>query len=240
MAAPEGARVGVLGATGAVGTEAVALLSRSPAVAEVVALTRRARGPGGFPGAAEGRVAERVVTFGSLQPADLAGLDAVVCCLGTTAADAGGAAQRHVIDHDYVLEAARLARAEPRCQYFSLLTSAGASSKSLLSYPRTKGQVEEGVEALRFPRTAVWRPGLLDRGDRARGVERAGLALAGGVPVRSLAGAMVAELERQAAAAPAPDASAAPARDAFSDADIRRLARASGFEPASPASCAIV
>ena len=177
MAAPEGARVGVLGATGAVGAETVALLSRSPAVAEVVALTRRARGPDGFPGAAEGRVAERVVSFGSLQPVDLAGLDAVVCCLGTTAADAGGAAQRHVIDHDYVLEAARLARAEPRCQYFSLLTSAGASSKSLLSYPRTKGQVEEGVEALGFPRTAIWRPGLLDRGDRARGVERVGLAL---------------------------------------------------------------
>ena len=113
--------MGVLGATGAVGAETVALLSRSPAVAEVVALTRRARGPDGFPGAAEGRVAERVVSFGSLQPVDLAGLDAVVCCLGTTAADAGGAAQRHAIDHDYVLEAARLARAEARCQSFSLL-----------------------------------------------------------------------------------------------------------------------
>ena len=239
MAAPEGARVGVLGATGAVGAETVALLSRSPAVAEVVALTRRARGPDGFPGAAEGRVAERVVSFGSLQPVDLAGLDAVVCCLGTTAADAGGAAQRHVIDHDYVLEAARLARAEPRCQYFSLLTSAGASSKSLLSYPRTKGQVEEGVEALGFPRTAIWRPGLLDRGDRARGVERVGLALVGGVPVRSLAGAMVAELERQAAAA-APGASGAPERAAFSDADIRRIAREAGFQPASPAICAVM
>ena len=51
--------------------------------------------------------------------------------------------------------------------------------------------------------------------------------------MRSLAGAMVAELERQAAAA-APGASGAPERAAFSDADIRRIAREAGFQPASP------
>ncbi len=230
-----GLTVGVLGATGAVGAEVVALLSRSATVGGVVAMTRRERGAGGFPGAAEGKpVTERVLTYGNLQAADLAGLDAVVCCLGTTSADAGGAAQRHVVDHDYVLEAARLARADPKCRHFSLVTSAGSNSKSLLSYAKTKGMAEEGVIALGFPRTSIWRPGLLDRGDRARGVEKVGLALAGGVPVRAVAAAIVSTLEHENTAG------ASSGTSFFSDAEIRRLAREAGVQPTSPSSCSIM
>lgn len=134
-----------------------------------------------------------------------------------------------------MLEAARLARADPRCRLFSLLTSTGSNSKSILSYARTKGLTEEGVKALGFTRTAIWRPGLLDRGDLVRGVEKFGLALAGGVPVRAVAGAMVEALECEAA-----PAVAAPACEAFSDAEIRRLVREASLAPSSPPSCAIV
>ena len=237
-----GLTVGVLGATGAIGAEVVALLSRSAAVGGVVAMTRRERGVGGFPGVVEGKpVTERVVRFGNLQPADLAGLDAVVCCLGTTSADAGGAAQRHVVDHDYVLEAARLARADPKCHHFALVTSTGSNSKSFLSYARTKGMAEEGVIALGFPRTSIWRPGLLDRGGRARGVEKVGLALAGGLPVRAVASAIVSALEQEnAGGAGARSGADEKGTSFFSDAEIRRLAREAGVQPTSPPSCSII
>lgn len=38
-------------------------------------------------------------------------------------------------------------------------------------------QAEEAVKAARFPRAAILQPGMLDRGDLARGVEKAGMKL---------------------------------------------------------------
>ncbi len=43
------------------------------------------------------------------------------------------------------------------------------------SYMQTKGQVEHAVLSLRFPRCYLYRPGLLDRGDSKRMIEKVGL-----------------------------------------------------------------
>ena len=187
------ATVGVLGSTGAVGREVVREASHAPEVGRVVAFLRRDAAPEAlFPGADVAKVEARVVEFGRLRASDFAGLDAVACCLGTTKADAGSAAARHVVDCDYVLEAARLAK-EGGTAWFGLVTSAGVSPTAALfsSYLRTKLQAEEGVKGLGFARTAIWRPGLLHRGERARAGERVGLAVAGGMPVATVARAMV-------------------------------------------------
>ena len=205
------ATVGVLGSTGAVGREVVREASHAPEVGRVVAFLRRDAAPAElFPGADVAKVEARVVEFGRLRAADFEGLGAVFCCLGenmrppprreerrtdsltnkqgTTKADAGSAAARHVVDCDYVLEAARLAK-EGGTAWFGLVTSAGVSPTAALfsSYLKTKLQAEEGVKGLGFARTAIWRPGLLHRGERARAGERMGLAVAPSMPVATLA-----------------------------------------------------
>jgi uncharacterized protein YbjT (DUF2867 family) len=43
------------------------------------------------------------------------------------------------------------------------------------SYMQTKGEVEHAVLSLRFPRCFLYRPGLLDRGDSKRLIEKVGL-----------------------------------------------------------------
>ena len=40
---------------------------------------------------------------------------------------------------------------------------------------RTKGEVEHAVISLKFPLCYIYRPGLLDRGDSKRMVEKLGL-----------------------------------------------------------------
>jgi hypothetical protein len=49
------------------------------------------------------------------------------------------------------------------------------SFQPTLSYMRTKGEVEHAVISLKFPLCYIYRPGLLDRGDSKRMVEKLGL-----------------------------------------------------------------
>ena len=220
------ATVGVLGSTGAVGREVVREASHAPEVGRVVAFLRRDAAPAElFPGADVAKVEARVVEFGRLRASDFTGLSAVFCCLGTTKADAGSAAARHVVDCDYVLEAARLAK-EGGTAWFGLVTSAGVSPTAALfsSYLKTKLQAEEGVKGLGFARTAIWRPGLLHRGERARAGERVGLAVAGGMPVATVARAMVRNFQDWQRAGQGAVGGVA----AFGDAEIYSLAGAAG------------
>jgi len=47
----------------------------------------------------------------------------------------------------------------------------GSNKNSWFLYPKTKGLAEEAIIKLQFPRTSIFRPGLLRRGDLARGIE---------------------------------------------------------------------
>ena len=75
------------------------------------------------------------------------------------------------MDYGYALKFAELAK-NANSNYFGLLTSAGADRNSWLLYPRTKGEIEHAVLALKFPTTGIFRPGLIDRGENARFVEK--------------------------------------------------------------------
>jgi len=75
------------------------------------------------------------------------------------------------VDYGYALKFAELAK-NANSNYFGLLTSAGADRNSWLLYPRTKGEIEHAVLALKFPTTGIFRPGLIDRGENARFVEK--------------------------------------------------------------------
>lgn len=150
----------VLGATGLVGSHLVNQLLEHPAYAKVVTLTRRKNHQ------QHPKLENVVVDFDRLAAfAHYFKGDDVFICLGTTRAKAGSAAAFRKVDYDYVVESAKLAKAQG-CQQCLLVSSAGADANSGMLYPKTKGEAEEAVQSLGFWATHLLQPSLL-LGERA-------------------------------------------------------------------------
>lgn len=158
-------KVLLLGATGAVGSEALRLALADAAI-ELLAPTRRALPP-----------APRLVN-----PVDPAGewpdapwqADAVLCTLGTTIAKAGSQAAFTAIDHDLVLRLLRRAHAAGTPTAV-LVSSLGASARGNF-YLRTKHAVEEAAAAIGFRSLTILRPSMIDtERSESRPAERIGL-----------------------------------------------------------------
>jgi uncharacterized protein YbjT (DUF2867 family) len=146
----------VIGATGLVGAELVRRLLADERFASVTVLGRRAGG------VAHAKLHEHVVDFDD--PASFRALargDVLFSALGTTLRSAGSQEAQRRVDHGYQLGVAAAARANGVGTYV-LVSSAGASPRARIFYSRMKGELERDVEALRFPRTRILRPGLLD------------------------------------------------------------------------------
>lgn len=171
----------VVGATGLVGREIVALLAEDAGVSEVVALVRRPSEPP----PRDRRVREVVVDFDALDSdPTLFAVDQVFCALGTTIKKAGSQSAFRCVDFDYPLQVAKLARAAG-ARHFLLVSALGADAGSRVFYNRVKGELEEAVGALAFPSFTIARPSLLE-GDRTevRPGEIIGAKLAMLVPER--------------------------------------------------------
>lgn len=139
--------------------------------------------------------------------AALRGAAAVFCALGTTRAAAGSAEAFRRVDLDYVAAAAAAAKQSGGARHFALISAAGASARlpaptfaplHPLLYSHCKGAAEDAVKAAGFGSVSIFRPGLLDRGGRARGMERmfARLPFVPSVRVEDLAAVAVADAER--------------------------------------------
>ena len=172
-------RVLLLGASGLVGRECLALLLANPRVTQVHVWLRRSMTPEQLlaqvlPPSDRARLLSspwvsrlhvRVVDFDHLddlarQSPDLFQVDAVVCALGSTIKQAGSQAAFKKVDHDYPLAVARLTKAHG-AQRFLLVSALGASASSGVFYNRVKGEAEAAVAALNFPSFTVARPSLL-------------------------------------------------------------------------------
>ena len=144
----------IFGATGLVGSQALAEALADKRVAQVIAPTRR-------PLPAHERLVnpqwEKMLEGPGM---DSWRADGAICALGTTLKQAGSTAAFRAIDHDLVLMlAGRLRQAGVRC--FALVSSLGADPRSRLLYPRTKGEVERAIGKLGFPSLTILRPGFL-------------------------------------------------------------------------------
>lgn len=164
-------RIALVGATGLVGSELMKLCVGRRDVRLVAIARREAPMP---PGARmEMFVADPDKwgeVFEAVRPA------ALVCALGTTWKKAGrDEAAFRAVDQELVLATARAAR-EQGVANFVAVSSAGADARSKTFYLRVKGEVERELQALRFKRLDILRPGLL-RGPRA-GDRRIGERLA--------------------------------------------------------------
>lgn len=159
----------LLGATGLVGGHVLDLLLADPAYRRVTVLGRRPLAR------MDSKLDQRTADFDRLGDHAISfAVDDVFCCLGTTIAQAGSQQAFRRVDHDYVVDAARLA-AEHGARRFLLVTAAGANAGSRIFYNRVKGEAEDAVRALPLESVVILRPSLL-LGERTG--ERAGEKLA--------------------------------------------------------------
>jgi uncharacterized protein YbjT (DUF2867 family) len=162
----------LVGSTGLVGSEVLRQALDASSIMRIVAPTRRALGQ------QHAKLENPIVDFDAL-PAEAPwwGCEAAICTLGTTMRRAGSRAAFFKVDHDYVVNSARLARRHG-VQSFALVTAVGSNPRSSFFYPRVKGEVEQAVEALGFPSLTIVRPSFIggERQER-RPTERAFLAV---------------------------------------------------------------
>lgn len=152
----------LVGASGLVGQQVLRLALADPGIDRLIAPTRR-------PLASAAKLDNPVVDFERL-PADAPWwkVDAVICTLGTTLAQAGSAAGFRRVDHDYPLAVAKLALAAG-AGAFALNSALGAAAGSRVFYNRVKGEAEDAIIALNYPSLTLVRPSLLDGGPRPDG-----------------------------------------------------------------------
>lgn len=164
----------LVGATGLVGQQVLRQALANPAVSRLIAPTRKPLAP------ASG-LDNPIVDFDHLPPdASWWKVDAVICTLGTTMAQAGSQSAFRRVDHEYPLAVARLARAAGATA-FVLNSALGAAVDSRVFYNRVKGEVEAAIAGLGYCSLTLVRPSLLDGGPRpdSRPGERVGLWFAG-------------------------------------------------------------
>ena len=147
-------RLMLVGSTGLVGGHVLQQALADPAVAQVVAPTRKPLTP-------QPKLINPVVDFERLpQDAEWWAVDAVVCTLGTTIRVAGSQAAFYKVDHDHPLEVAYLAR-RYGARAFALNSALGADTASRVFYSRTKGETERDLQAVGYPSLTLVRPGLI-------------------------------------------------------------------------------
>lgn len=168
----------VLGATGLVGAELVQQLAASASYQQVVAFTRR---PLDFE---HDKVVNRVLDFQRLEDfADWFQGDVMFSCLGTTKQQAGSISAQRKVDLDYQLQAASFAAANG-LEHFLLVSSSGANEQSFSPYLKMKGQLEQQLKSLGFPRLSIFQPSLLTgQRQQARFAEKLGAKLLQGLSV---------------------------------------------------------
>ncbi|MFT7128605.1 MAG: hypothetical protein ACI89U_000712 [Gammaproteobacteria bacterium] len=145
----------VIGATGLVGTALIDQLAESPHIEKIMALTRR---PCHYNNA---KVHNHVIEFDRIEDFHaLFAADLFFSCLGTTRKEAGSLMAQRKVDLDYQYEAARLA-AKCGVKHYLLVSSASADVNSGNQYLQMKGELEQRVVDLPFPRISIFRPSLL-------------------------------------------------------------------------------
>ena len=148
--------VALIGATGLVGRHCLDLLASDRSFERIVVIARRK-----FAEAMAPRVEGHIVDMDRLaERPDLFAVDQVICALGTTIKAAGSQDRFRQVDHGIPLAAARAARRQA-ARHFLLVSALGASARSRIFYSRVKGELEEALGTLGFPRLTILRPSLL-------------------------------------------------------------------------------
>lgn len=149
----------IAGYTGLIGSQLLSILLKSNHYEKVIALGRRnldIQHP---------ILLQQKVDFNNIQ-LDKQKIDDVFCCLGTTMKKAGSKEKFRLVDFHYPVSLASYCLNNGAKQ-FLLVSSMGADKKSKIFYNQVKGEVENAVSKLGYPRLDMFRPSLLlgDRGE---------------------------------------------------------------------------
>jgi uncharacterized protein YbjT (DUF2867 family) len=148
-------KVLILGATGLVGSSALAQALTHEAITQVIAPTRK---PLPRHSKLTNPVSEELET---LLPDVLSwGVDAVICALGTTSAKAGSKEAFRQVDYVLPLAFAKLAH-QQGAEIFALVSAIGADVSSPFFYPKTKGEVERDMKLVGFGSLTILRPSII-------------------------------------------------------------------------------
>ena len=165
-------KVLILGATGLVGKSALMQAVTHPAIAHVIAPTRKPLPPSSK---LSNPVAERLEL---LLPEVLTWrVDAVICALGTTSSKAGSEEAFRQVDYVLPLAFAKLAH-QQGAETFALVSAIGADPDSSFFYPKTKGEIERDIKLVGFKSLTILRPSIIDgKREESRFAEGAALTL---------------------------------------------------------------
>ncbi len=155
MADTEGNIALLAGASGLTGGCALDALLDAPEITRVIAVSRRPLGR------EHPRLANRIVQFERLET-QLRGATChmALCCLGTTLRKAGSQERFRAVDVGCVLAFARAAKAAG-ARRFVVISSVGADPDSRKFYLRTKGDMEQELEAVGFESLDILQPSML-------------------------------------------------------------------------------
>jgi len=155
----------LIGATGATGKDLLDLLLQDNSFDQVTVFVRRDLK------LVHAKLKVHVIDFDQTEQwAPLVKGDVLFSCLGTTLKAAGSKDAQWKIDYEYQYQFARVAR-ENQVKHYVLVSAGFASSRSLFFYSKMKGQLEEAVTALSFPKLTIFNPPLLIRKDSDRSAE---------------------------------------------------------------------
>ena len=155
----------IIGGTGATGKDLVSLLLEDDTISEVHSFVRKSLA------LSHPKLHAHVVNFDTPEAwADLLHGDVAFSCLGTTLAVAGSKEAQWRVDYDYQYAFAQQCKANG-VPTFVLISAAGAKAQSKLFYNRMKGQLEDAIKALGFPRLLIFQPSILIRSNSDRGGE---------------------------------------------------------------------
>lgn len=185
----DGIQVLICGHTGATGKEVMNFLINDSRISKIVTIGRREVTD--YPSKVVQLVTPEIYNLDELSKTKLEITEgkgkyaAAFCCLGTTHGDAGSNEAFRKIDLDGTVAFANVAKSL-EIPTLCLVSSVGASSSSWFNYTKTKGLAEEALIALKFERLAIFRPGMLDRGDASRSNEKFAKFFMSSLPVKTL------------------------------------------------------
>jgi uncharacterized protein YbjT (DUF2867 family) len=145
----------VIGATGLVGMQLVALLLRDTRFEKVKIFVRRSSA------VVHDKLEEHVVNFEEVDDwKKLLTGDVLYSALGSTLRKAGSREEQYKIDYTYQYKIAKIASYNDVKEYV-LISSAGSHPDAKLFYSRMKGELERDIQKLPFETIHIIRPGIL-------------------------------------------------------------------------------
>jgi len=146
----------VFGATGLTGHHLLTLLTEDDRYAKILVLGRS------LPDVSNPKITFIKADLFNLSPvSDKILGDDLFCCLGTTLKKAGSRQNVYKLDHDAVVEIARIAKLNG-FEGFTVISAMGAGGKSNNYYLKAKTDMENDVISLGFKRLVIVRPALID------------------------------------------------------------------------------